>query len=256
MAGAGLVAFSAAGTDEDLAGVDLSAGEGDEGGNDGTPLAGAAAPCAALAPGLRPLPRGASPAKVTREPSFNLSAPSIITCSPARRPDAITIFSPAAWPRMTGLIDTVRSAAFSTNTKSPLPPRRTAVTGTTTALSIDLMRNWMLTNWLANKAESALANRALAFTVPVVVSTRLSSDANVPLPSTPVRVRSSAITSMSVLAALSTSLTRSCGTANTTSIGMTWVMTATPLASLLLTVLPTSTVRRPTRPLMGAVMRV
>ena len=83
------------------------------------------------------------------------------------------------------------------------------------------MRNWILTNWLANKAESALAKRALALTVPVVVSTWLSSDANVPLPSTPVRVRSIAMTCISVLLAFSTSLTRSCGTANTTSIGIT-----------------------------------
>ena len=155
-----------------------------------------------------------------------------------------------------GLTDTVRASGFSTNTKSPLPPRRTAATGTTTALSIDLMRNWMLTNWLANKAESALAKRALALTVPVVVSTWLSSDEKTPLPSVPVRVRSIASTCMSVLPAPSTSPMRSCGTANTTSTGMIWVITATPLASLLLTVLPTSTVRKPTRPLMGAVIRV
>ena len=43
----------------------------------------------------------------------------------------------------------------------------------------------------------------------------------------------------------------SCGMANSTSIGEIWVISATPLTSLVPTTLPTSTVRRPTRPPIG-----
>ena len=102
-----------------------------------------------------------------------------------------------------------------------------------------------------------LAKRALALTVPVVVSTWLSSDENTPLSSTLERVRSSAVTFMVLPATADccNSPAMSCGTANTTSTGLIWVIKTMPLASLLLTTLPTSTVRKPTRPLMGATTR-
>ena len=50
--------------------------------------------------------------------------------------------------------------------------------------------------------------------------------------------------------------TRSCGTANWTSIGFIWVITAMPVLALAATLLPGSTVRSPMRPATGAVIRV
>ena len=101
-----------------------------------------------------------------------------------------------------------------------------------------------------------MLKRALARTVPVCVSTWLSSDANTPVSSTVVRVRSKAFASMNAPAFCCSMGAWSCGTANSTSMGEMAVISATPLASLLLTTLPTSTVRRPTRPASGETMRV
>ncbi len=91
-----------------------------------------------------------------------------------------------------------------------------------------------------------------------MVSIWLSSEANTPVSSVPERVRSSAVTFITVpaLTACCNSPTWSCGMENTTSIGVTWVIRAMPLASLGLTTLPMSTARRPTRPLTGATTRV
>jgi multidrug efflux system membrane fusion protein len=129
-------------------------------------------------------------------------------------------------------------------------------TGTTTASRMVRTLSCTLTNWLGNSAWRVLLKRALARTVPVWVSTWLSSDANTPVSSTLVRVRSSAFASMNAPALRCRSGAWSCGTAKTTSIGDSCVMRATPLVSLVLTTLPTSTVRRPTRPATGATTRV
>jgi hypothetical protein len=59
---------------------------------------------------------------------------------------------------------------------------RTAATGTTTALLMVRSCSCTLTNWLGNSCSRALLKRALAFTVPVVVSIWLSSEANTPCP--------------------------------------------------------------------------
>ncbi len=140
-------------------------------------------------------------------------------------------WSTVAAPRFTLRMETVWSA-LSSQTKSPLAPVRTAVTGTTTAPTRVSRPRRTLTNWLGNRAPSALANRALARTVPVVVSTWLSRVEKVPWPRVTLRVRSSAVTGRVARDARDcTCGTWSCGTVNSTSIGATSVSTTRPLES-------------------------
>ncbi|MCY1233084.1 hypothetical protein D3C71_997620 [compost metagenome] len=104
------------------------------------------------------------------------------------------------------------------------------MTGTTTALLTVRSSSRRLTNWFGNSAPSALVKRALAFTVPVCVSTMLSSVEKLPSASRRVRVRSKAVVaSVAPWPSRScTSGTRSCGMANSTSMGAICVMVATP----------------------------
>ncbi len=115
-----------------------------------------------------------------------------------------------------------------------------------------------LTNWLGNSALRGFEKRALARTVPVCVSDELFSDRNTPVSSRVVRVRSIAETASTAPAArrACSAGMRSCGIANSTSIGASSVIVVMPVDVPEDTRLPTSTARRPTRPLTGAVMRV
>ncbi|MNT03180.1 hypothetical protein D3C72_1377010 [compost metagenome] len=111
-----------------------------------------------------------------------------------------------------------------------------AVTGTTRVL-MSLSVSLVLTNWLGNSAPSALSNRALALTVPVVVSTRLSKVRNAPVASGLLPARSSATTGRraSCFCASRTEGIWSWGTVKLTSMGATLVMTAMPVVPPALT---------------------
>ena len=168
---------------------------------------------------------------MTLAPSCSRSPPSVTTFSPDCNPLVITDWVSVIGPRTTLRIFTVLLGCI-TQTKSPFGPVRTAVTGTTTAPFRVIRASRTLTNSLGNSAPSALANRALARMVPVVVSTWLSRVEKVPLPSSVVRVRSSAVAGSGPRAAccwITEAL--SCGTVNCTSIGATSVSTTMPLAS-------------------------
>ena len=180
-----------------------------------------------------------------------------MTCSPGSTPDRICVLSRLDKPRFTGRSDTVFSAGLSTYTNGPSPPLRTADTGTAVAPSTVRSFKRTLTNWLGNKLPFALSKRALARTVPVWVSTTLSSARKRPTASGLLRERSNAVTGRALPPEIAcfSSGTASCGTANTTSIGAVWVMVTNPVASAGPTRLPTSTLRRPIRPEIGAVMR-
>ena len=114
------------------------------------------------------------------------------------------------------------------------------------------------TNWLGKRALSSLGKRALRRTVPVVGSTWLSMAARAPRAMRFRRSRSQASTGSRPSLAVwpSTRWMLSAGTAKTTLMGCRGVMVARPPASVARTMLPASTSRRPTRPEVGAVMRL
>src|SRR5208283_3655099 len=152
----------------------------------------------------------------------------------------------------------VRCALFSaiTYTNAACPLCCTAALGISVAPSSVFTSSRTFTNWLGNNDESALANSARAFTVPVVVSIWLSSVNSVPVAICFCPPRSNA--SASSFARL-----RSCGwifprsssaTVNTAVIGWICVTTARTVPAPAITTLPGSTSRSPTRPVIGETM--
>ena len=127
-------------------------------------------------------------------------------------------------------------------------------TASTSVLTCSLM----LTNWLGKSAPSVLANSAFTLIVPVTGSIALSVVLTLPSASWLRRSRSQACT---VNGSVPLSLRAICGRlasgrANTTLIGCVCVMVTMPVASPARTKLPSSTVFRPSRPLIGAVILV
>ncbi|MNT41526.1 hypothetical protein D3C72_1778870 [compost metagenome] len=115
-----------------------------------------------------------------------------------------------------------------------------------------------LTNWLGNSMPSALGKTALSLTVPVVVSIWLSVVSSVPSPSWLRTWRSHACTGSfsPALSFFSTEGRLSSGMVYITAMGWICVISAMPLVSLVLTILPGSTWRRPMRPDTGATIFV
>ncbi|MNP28006.1 hypothetical protein D3C76_1209470 [compost metagenome] len=111
-----------------------------------------------------------------------------------------------------------------------------------------------LTNWLGNSVSSLFSKRALNFRVPVVVSIWLSILRSTPVACCFTSLRSQASTGRAapVRKRLSTSGRLPWGKVKLTVIGWIWVMTTRAVVSLAATRLPTSSWRRPRRPVIGA----
>ena len=116
----------------------------------------------------------------------------------------------------------------------------------------------MFTNCAGNRRWSLLSKTALMRTVPVDASIWLSSVSTLPAARCVSPVRSNTSTGRTTLSRIfgSTSRSVSSGTVKSTAIGSTSVITTSPVWLAAETMLPASTRRRPTRPLMGAVTRV
>ena len=107
----------------------------------------------------------------------------------------MAVLSPMAGPVFTTRCSTVLPGWFTTQTNRPCVPRSIAEVGTiTVSWSVSASRR-TLTNWFGYKAPSLLSNRALARTVPVVVSTWLSRVRSLPRASWVFCVRSNAAAS-------------------------------------------------------------
>jgi len=140
----------------------------------------------------------------------------------------------------------------------PLGPRCTAPVGITTTSFRVSINSRTLTNWPGQSARPVLGNSALSFTVPVVWSTWLSTTRKVPRSITASLSGRCASMVSGVLAKASLTWPRSCcGRLNSTEIGLSWVITTiAELASEACTILPSSTMRMPVRPAIGAMMVV
>ena len=114
-------------------------------------------------------------------------------------------------------------------------------------------RSRTATAWPGHSLWSALANSALRRMVPVAASTWLSMTVSLPVASSvaPSEVRASTGVAPAASAA-EIAGSSSCGAVKTTEIGSIWAMATMPVCCDALTMLPWSTSRKPTRPLIGA----
>ena len=130
--------------------------------------------------------------------------------------------------------------------------------GTMTAPRSVFTRSRAFTNWLEKSVSPWLGKTALRRTVPVVSSIWLSTASSAPWPRSVLRSRSQASTRRRSWLAMPaiTGWSWSAAMVNTTAMGWSWVITTSPLGSEACTMLPGSTRRRPTRPEMGAVIRL
>src|SRR6185437_4377632 len=109
----------------------------------------------------------------TLAPAVSRSCPSVTTCSPASRPPASTVRSPAGRDTRTSRISVVRSG-FTTNTYDPCCPVTTALDGTTSASASTYSSSAAFTNCPGQSAPSLLSKLPLSKRVPVAESTALS----------------------------------------------------------------------------------
>ena len=171
----------------------------------------------------------------------------------ARRRPSI---SPCAGPSFTGVTVTVLVVLDDVDEGA----RRAALDGRASGTSVascsvsTSMRT--LTNWFGKSAPSSLANSAFSLTVPVVGSIWLSTVTSLPVASFVLAVAVPGFDRRwrcrRDAAAASRAAALSSGIGKTTLIGCSCAMTTMPLASDACTMLPGSTWRRPTRPLIGA----
>ncbi len=127
----------------------------------------------------------------------------------------------------------------------------------TTAVSVCRVRR-TFTNWPGQSVRASFGNRAFSSTVAVEGSTWLSTIDNTPSPSaSPVSwLNASAASGVRKPSDTWARCWKSpCGTVKVTAIGVIWLTLTMPVVSEVLTTLPGSIIRTPTRPSIGDTIR-
>ena len=183
-------------------------------------------------------------------PGLSRSAPEVTTRSPGFSPWRITASASVTGPSCTLRCSTLLSLP-TTKTKAPSGPCCTATSGTTVASGTVSMPMRRFTKAPGQSRLSSFGNTARAFTVPVALSTWLSTVSSVP--SAPGSSPAAMVRTGTLPAAWARSSRPSscCGMVKMAVIGRICVRVTRPLLSEVCTRFPASTCRSPTRPSIG-----